>query len=161
MFKLTRYLVAFLATVVSISCLNAQEIVKQSAVKDDACCPCAIYHAIAFSDASDRLSLLDGKTPAEKVLTMIKLFEDKPSLTYENRSRYSDEHWGMEHQDAAASLNDVMRELKIKRKMKGIYLDRREDESLIGHLHRIHGKKKRLNQKIARYHITAVCRRHL
>ena len=118
---------------------NAQEIVAQAEIGKDGCGPCAIYNCIKLSNLREKLAKVSGDEPLDKVRSIIDMVGEKPSVTYDYRLRYAEGSFGMSPEDVAASFNDVLDHIEAARNLTGTYLDRRDDEYLMGHLHRMHG----------------------
>ncbi len=113
-------------------------VVAQETLGENACGPCAAVNALLRARAPwrDALKALEGETPLDKAGDLLKRFSRSPSEAYPGEMAY-DPKRGITWRDLEACFNAFLRERQAP-PLKGDYLDRRSDESLDGHLRRVH-----------------------
>ena len=117
---------------------TGQQIVSQNEISEDACGPCAMITALANSKYRDALTRMKGDTLIEKAQAIIDEFGSLPSVTYQDQPRFGSFGYGMAPEDISATFSDVAKKLNIDVSLEGMYLERRENESLSGQLERVH-----------------------
>lgn len=124
------------------------KIVLEHDVGDCACGPCAIFNAFQFGGTTltNLAWSLPGKTPADKVDSLIAMFGGKPSLLARNEPRYLAQG-GMWGADIAPFINDWLEQDGSAFSVRGEYLTLQWDETPQEQLHRVYRQLRRSLQK--------------
>jgi hypothetical protein len=115
-------------------------VVSQSALGERACSPSALFHALVngSQELRDIAESLPGKTPEERIRSLMNTESGKPSILYgKGRRRYSDQH-GETCVDLLETANELLTGRGLS-KASGKLLDRTKGEPLSKHLSRIRG----------------------
>jgi hypothetical protein len=115
------------------------KIVLQNTVGNCACGPCAIFNAFQFGDTSltNLAWSLPGKTPADKVDSLIGMFGAKPSLLARNQPRYL-ARGGMWGADIAPFINDWLKQDRSASPVHGERLTLQNNETPRKQLQRVY-----------------------
>lgn len=116
------------------------QVFAQDAVGKCACGPCAVFNAFQFGNTSlsNLVSTLPGKTSADKVRALIKMYGDKPSIIEPNEPRYLAEG-GMWDADIVPFINDWLKGSGAP-PITGERLDLQGDETPQDHMRRVYGE---------------------
>lgn len=123
----------------------APPVLKQANVHEFGCGPCMIINTLRFlsKDREFDWSSLPGDSDEARAKRIIDVYGTRDSTTYEGKQRFSDGFDGMSCRDTVATFQDLLSDAGDPFEISGTFLEKREGESLLGHLNRVHTLFKR------------------